>query len=111
MSPPVTKDAATTEANATIEPEDKSIPVVIIAKVTPIAIIPNMDTCSIILQTVRAEKNPSIETDNNKNNAIRINTIPYAFIIFFKVICDINTYLFVVFKQILCLFLLIRRQP
>ena len=75
-SPPVTMEAATTEVSATMEPEDKSIPVVIMAKVTPIAMIPNIDTCSIILQTVRAEKNPSIETDNKRNNAIKINTIP-----------------------------------
>ena len=61
LSPPVTIEAETTAVSATTEPDDRSIPVVIMMKVTPIAIIPNIDTCSIILHTVLAEKNPSID--------------------------------------------------
>ena len=85
VSPPVTTEAETTAVSATTEPDDKSIPVVIMINVTPIAIIPNMETCSIILHTVLAEKKPSIETDNPKKRRIKINTIPYALIIFFNV--------------------------
>ena len=85
LSPPVTIEAETTAVSATTEPDDRSIPVVIMMKVTPIAIIPNMETCSIILHTVLAEKKPSIETDNAKKRRIKIKTIPYALIIFFSV--------------------------
>jgi len=71
------KEPKTTPENARIDPTDKSIPPVIITKVSPTAKMPLIVACTSIFDMLDNEKNTGLTIPINKQRTIREISTPY----------------------------------
>src|SRR5688572_7881257 len=69
--------AAKTAARANTEPDDRSIPVVMMTIVTPMAIKPTTEICRTTLNRFRGCRKASVRNVIPTNMAIKINTMAY----------------------------------